>query len=185
MQKIYWIILTVGTLAMIFVMRESGKDLVTPYTPAGIVNLELARSKSAVKNILNIWSSMNGSTRDRIQTAKINTWLDFLFIACYVPFLMVSVKKVAGMFGKRTIWASMGLQLPYFCLLAGMLDVMENMGMLLSLHNRISSKIAFFTFSCSFLKWLLVALIIGYLLTALFIKWASPTGKKLPAAGKP
>ena len=170
MHKFIWLILAVGTMAMMMIMRQSGKPLETPFTPAGIINLELARTKSNVRNILNIWSSSNGDNRNNIGIAKNNTYLDFLFILFYASFLFVSTQKVVLLFYKRSRWAALGRSVVYLSPIAAILDVLENLGMLLSLNNHVSSKTVFLTFSCSFMKWLCIGLIILYLLSSLLYK---------------
>ncbi|MFN8245428.1 MAG: hypothetical protein U0T56_03470 [Ferruginibacter sp.] len=101
---------------------KQAKSLVTPYTPAGIINLELSRSRTNVRNILNIWSSSNGDQTNNIRVAKNNTYLDFLFILFYVPFLYFSSIWATKQFHKRSGWANLGNYVTWFCLIAGALD---------------------------------------------------------------
>lgn len=183
MQKTYWILLAIGTVVMIIIMRETGKSLVTPYTPAGIINLELSRSRTNVRNILNIWSSSNGDQTNNIRVAKNNTYLDFLFILFYVPFLYFSSIWATKQFHKRSGWASLGNYVTWFCLIAGALDILENIGMLLSLHEHLNTTTILFTFSCSLLKWLLVAVTLTYLALSLLKKFFVPH-KSVPADKK-
>lgn len=178
MERIKWILPLIATVAMILLMRQSGKKLVTDYTPAGIINLELARSKSNVKNILNIWSQKNESTENLIQVAKNNTYLDFLFIACYTSLLFYTVLLVSGKFSKRSQWAQWGRSLTHFCLAAGVLDVFENIGLLFSLNNQVSNNVVLITFSTSLIKWIIIGLVVCYLLLSVFIKAISGNPKK-------
>ena len=54
-------------------------------------------------------------------------------------------------------------------LFAGFFDVLENIGMLLSLHGHISGSIAFFTTFFSVIKWVLAGIAVLYVLTGALI----------------
>lgn len=168
----YWYLALALTLAMMFLLLETGKTLVSPYTPLGIVNLELARSKSSVRNILNIWSTPNGHGKDvdNIKVARQNTYWDFVFILCYVVFFILSAWHVKSWFHKRSFWASVSPIIIACCIFAGILDILENIGMLASLHRYIQTWVIYSTFICAMLKWVLVALILLYLGSAVMIK---------------
>ncbi|HCY89254.1 MAG TPA: hypothetical protein DHV17_03245, partial [Chitinophagaceae bacterium] len=98
----YWYLALALTLAMMILLLENGKTLVSAYTPLGIVNLEMARSKSSVRNILNIWSTPNGHNEnvDNIKVARQNIYWDFVFIFCYTAFFILSVWHVKSWFHK-------------------------------------------------------------------------------------
>jgi len=168
----YWYLALAMTLAMMFLLLETGKTLVSPYTPLGIVNLELARSKSSVRNILNIWSTPNGHGNeiDNIKVARQNTYWDFVFILCYVVFFILSARHIKSWFHKRSFWATVSPTIMICCISAGILDILENIGMLASLHRYIQTWVIYSTFLCSMLKWVLVGLILLYLGSAVLFK---------------
>ena len=65
--------------------------------------------------------------------------------------------------------AKAGQQIAIGALLAGFFDVLENTGMLITLHGHTSSSIAFLTTFCSVIKWGLVIIAVLYLLTGLLV----------------
>ncbi|HAN66477.1 MAG TPA: hypothetical protein DCQ34_09600 [Chitinophagaceae bacterium] len=168
----YWYLALALTLAMMILLLENGKTLVSAYTPLGIVNLEMARSKSSVRNILNIWSTPNGHNEnvDNIKVARQNIYWDFVFIFCYTAFFILSVWHVKSWFHKRSFLASVSPLVISFCIITGVLDVLENIGMLVSLHRYIQTWVIYSTFICALLKWMLVGLILLYLGSALTMK---------------
>ncbi len=52
-------------------------------------------------------------------------------------------------------------------IIAGILDLLENFGMLISLDGEVSNNIALFTAICSFVKWMLVFIALLYIVAAL------------------
>ena len=151
----------IGSLVMIYVMATTGAPLKTPVTPNGILDLEFAYNKAKTDTIINSWASRNSV--DMISTAKFNTWLDFIFLFFYSIFLFLAAKKLSvsygGGFGKAGKIVAKG------ALLAGILDVFENAGMLTTLSGHGSGTISFFTASCSVIKWILAIIAVLYVLT--------------------
>jgi hypothetical protein len=151
MRKYFFLIISIGTLVMVVVMAKTGATLKTAATPKGILNLEFAYNSDKAKAIINAWQ-YNGTT-DNITVAKINTQLDFIFILFYSAFLYNACKKIAGIFNEAA--ANTGLLLANGAIAAGLLDIFENIGMLLTLHGYTNSAIPLATFIFSIAKWLL------------------------------
>jgi hypothetical protein len=151
MKKLQLPILLIGTIIMIVVMTITGATLKTTATPKGILDLEFAYNTDKVNMVTHAW--LFNEKVDKTKAAKINTYLDFIFLVFYALFLFVACKKIAtnytGSFSK------MGLLLAKGALLAGLLDVFENAGMLMSLFGNTTNAIALFTAICSVIKWLL------------------------------
>lgn len=151
----------IGSLVMIYVMAKTGQPLKTPVTPQGILNLEFAYNNDKVNTIVNNWTSIN--TVDTIAAAKLNTWLDFIFLFFYSGFLFIASKRISGLFGGG--FGKAGKFIGKAALFAGFLDILENIGMLLSLSGRGSDTIAFCTTFVSIIKWGLALLAVLYVLT--------------------
>ena len=164
-NKITWIILFAGTLAMVYVMRETGKTLKTGTTPKGILDLEFAHNSEKVEAVLNAWS-VKGDTGSAIDDAKRNTYFDFIFLLFYSSFLYCSC-ILLGRSGSIPTIKKLSVFFAIAALLAGLLDIMENIGMLQSLDGKVSDSIAIFTTFCAGIKWTLVILVILFLLTGL------------------
>jgi hypothetical protein len=157
-----------GTVVMMYLMMISGSYLKTSATPHGIINLEFAYNKKKVEEIIHIWQYSPGKT-DRITAAKENTYLDFIFLLFYSCFLFLTVRRLIS--GYRNVISQSEL-IAKGALLAGLFDILENLGMLQSLNGNISDPVALFTFISSLLKWLLVSAAILFIIFMLFYKLA-------------
>jgi hypothetical protein len=93
MKKLLLPFLFVGTMCMIFVMGKTGATLKTIETPKGILDLEFAYNKTKVTSIINAWSP--NAIVDNINEAKINTYLDFIFLTFYASFLFFGCERIA------------------------------------------------------------------------------------------
>jgi hypothetical protein len=163
MKKLLLPFFLLGTIAMMVVMAKTGAILKTPEAPMGILNLEFAYNSAKTTPIINSWASINHA--DVITAAKINTYWDFLFLFFYAGFLFLACKKIAanttGSFSKA------GNAIAKGALWAGILDVFENAGMLLTLNSQGSDTIALCTTSISVIKWVLALMAVLYMLTGL------------------
>ncbi len=155
-------ILFSGTLAMAVVMAKTGATLKTPYTTSGIIDLEFAYNASKAGTIITAWKEL--MPVDHTFIAIINTWLDFIFLLFYALFLyhaciMLASKSRGGL--QKT-----GIFLAKCALAAGVLDILENIGMLITLNGHLSDTTTMLTFIFSISKWILVLAAVLYLLTA-------------------
>jgi len=161
MKKLLLPFFFIGTIAMMVVMAKTGATLKTPATPMGILDLEFAYNTAKTSIIINAWAPTAGL--DNIAVAKANTYWDFLFLFFYAGFLFMACKKIAlkikGPVSKAGNLIAKG------ALLAGFLDILENVGMLLTLSNQGSATIAFATTFVSVIKWGLAIIAVLYVLT--------------------
>ena len=132
-------------------MAKTGATLKTASTPKGILDLEFAYNSDKATIVINAWQD-DGKT-DNITAAKFNTQLDFIFLLFYAAFLYHACKMVSG--NHKGIVAAIGILLAYGAIAAGLLDVFENIGMLLTLYGHISNSISLATVIFSVMKWLL------------------------------
>ena len=146
---------------MIYVMAKTGAPLKTIATPHGILDLEFAYDTAKTNTVINAWSVKDPA--DIIVAAKINTWLDFIFLFFYSIFLFLAAKKLSVSFGGG--FGKAGKIVAKGALLAGILDVFENAGMLTTLSGHGSGAISFITASCSVIKWILAIIAVLYVLT--------------------
>jgi hypothetical protein len=163
MKKYLLLLLLIGTIIMIVVMAKTGATLKTTATPNGILDLEFAYNSTKTTAVTNAWAANN--IVDNIAAAKINTSLDFIFLFFYSLFLYFTCKKIArfstGAFSKA------GLLIAKGALLAGILDVAENAGMLSTLSGNALNSVAFITTACAVIKWALALLAVIYCLAGL------------------
>ena len=152
------IILLAGTLLMTAVMTIHGASLKTPGTPKGILNLEFAYNTAQASSVLNAWAAT--SATNNIIQAKMNTWLEFIYLFFYSLFFFDACQLLASSFsGSIRITGNL---LAKGALIAGMLDILENTGMLLTLNGHLSQYITLLTFIFSISKWILVIAAILY-----------------------
>ena len=161
MKTINWLFIVAGTFIMIYVMSSTGRSLKTPATPLGILNLEFAYNQPKVAHILNAWTLTGTAAADNIRIAIKNTWLDFIFLFFYSLFLFYACKRLAESF--TGLLQQAGKYLAIGAMFAGLFDIAENAGMLLSLNGFSSNGLAMFTTICASLKWVLVITAIAYL----------------------
>ena len=141
-------------------MAKTGATLKTPATPKGIIDLEFAYTGAKASAIINSWSSTGAINNVRV--AKINTWLDFIFLFFYSFLLYNACKLLAGNFSGFIF--SMGQIIAKGALAAGICDVLENAGMLLILQGHISDAFTMLTFIFSIIKWILAFAAVFYVL---------------------
>jgi predicted acylesterase/phospholipase RssA len=159
--------LAVGVLIWsALLLWQSGKFQSTTTPPplsSRIVSLELANSGAVFDKIIG-WGE-TGPKGESIgehnaRVARLNTWLDFGFIALYCSLLY----GFAALYSVVPWWSS-GLKL--FACLAALLDILENLGVLLQLDRVTWPALPLLTHDASLGKWscfFLAMLIAGWLL---------------------
>lgn len=162
MKKFLLPFFLLGTVAMMVVMAKTGATL-KPATAHGILDLEFAYDTAKTAAILRAWAPANGI--DNITVAKTNTYCDFVFLFFYAGFLFLACKKIAAKTGGG--FSRAGHIVAKAALAAGFLDILENLGMLLTLNNHGSSFIALCTTIVSLVKWLLAIMAVLYMLAGL------------------
>lgn len=154
--------LAAGSLFMLIVMAQTGATLKTAATPLGILNLEFAYTAEKAFAVIIAWTGLIPA--DNVFAAIINTWLDFIFLLFYALFLYQASKMLATK--HAGLLSAIGHLLAKGALAAGVLDVFENIGMLLTLNGHISNTVSFLTFLFSIVKWLLALAAVLYILIA-------------------
>lgn len=149
-------LLFAGTVVMIAVMRWHGAPLITSVSKAGIVSLEIAKTKEHADVIINTWASV--SSINVIQHAITNTYIDFVFIIFYALFLYTYCYFIS--FKQKKWAATLSRTLALAALIAGMCDVIENYFMLQMLQQSVTATYAF-------LSWLFAVIKFGLLLAAI------------------
>ncbi len=160
MRKYFFLVISAGTLVMLIVMAKSGATLRTMATPKGILDLEFAYNGDKAAAVMKAWQ--NNDKTDIVTAAKINTQLDFIFLLFYSAFLYNGCRIILVYF--KGADANIGLLLANGAIAAGLLDILENIGMLFTLHGYTNSAIPLATCSFSIVKWLLALAALLYLL---------------------
>jgi len=154
--------LAVGSLVMMIIVAQTGATLKTPATPLGILNLEFAYTAEKAFAVILAWTGLIPA--DNVFAAIINTWLDFIFLLFYALFLYQASTMLA--IRHTGLLSTVGNFLSKGSLAAGILDVFENIGMLLTLNGHISNPVSLLTFLFSIVKWILAIAAVLYILLA-------------------
>lgn len=154
-QPIY--IAALFCILMMAAMRWQGAVLITPDSPRAIVDLELANEPQRVQTLLSIWS---------IKDVRLNIQIDFLFIVAYVVFLTLAAERMAAKW-KISTMQLIGWLLARLALVAGFLDIAENLLMLQTIDQSYSPLSLNLTRYAALLKFGLVGLVLLYLLISI------------------
>lgn len=164
-QKARFLIFILGTAAMMACMLITDQALKTSATPHGIIALEFAYNTQRVNAVLQAWET--NTQGDGISMAKLNTYLDFIFLFFYAGLLFNICRfiyhKALNAYGR------LGYFMAKMAVLAALLDIIENIFMLTVLHHPVQETALLFMSSASLLKWLTVIFVIIYSLWGLLL----------------
>ncbi|MBX2932055.1 MAG: hypothetical protein KF781_08930 [Chitinophagaceae bacterium] len=153
MKKI--IIAGIVTVIMIIVLRYFSVGLVTDYSPMGIVSFELAKN---MKDAYAIMAAVG------IKPLQINIAVDFAFIIAYCLFLFLCCKALMSKYNTNT-GKTIGLIFLELSVLVGVLDLVENIAMLITLGGYGSNISISISRWSAIIKFSLAALVILYILS--------------------
>lgn len=139
-----------------------------------IIDFELAKTVERATLLMQEW----GSEGRRLFLNSI--YADFFFLVAYAGALFYGC-RVTGSFSGHLILEKAGNIFSFLALLAAICDVLENIGMLITIKNTPRSWIVHFTYDMAFVKFSLVFISILYILVCLFFKlldWIGTDQKK-------
>lgn len=143
------------TVIMVIIMQYTGHPLKTPTTPSGILTLEFANTAAKVQSIVDAWQPVNNRGRSNIAQARLNTYWGFVFILFYSSLLYYWNRY----YSRTTIkYRFIGKVVGLITILAGILDIVENLGMFKSLSGNISTSNSQLTSVCATIKFCLLAI---------------------------
>jgi hypothetical protein len=142
---------------MFAALRWQGASLVTTVSPKGIVNLEMATQPRQVTVLMDTWD---------LSVAKMNIWIDFLFIVSYVAFLAFASEAVSSKW-KNQGMKIIGLTLARVAIVAGVLDIGENLLMLQTIAGNFTVISLQMTHYFATIKFTLAAIVLIYLLISI------------------
>lgn len=149
--------LIVSALACILMMaalRWQGAGLKTTTSPRAIVDLELATQPRQISQLMQVWD---------ISVVKMNIWIDFLFIVSYVAFLAIAAEAAASKWSNQGMHI-IGLTLARVAVVAGILDIAENLLMLQTVAGNFTVFSLQMTHYCATIKFTLAGIVLIYLL---------------------
>ncbi len=160
--KKQWIFWLVATIIMMAVMRHVGSPLKSSTCYKSILSLEFASDNSTVQNVIHEWNTIKSADGKTLKEHALSgIWWDFLFILVYTGFFY-------SYFSNRNLNNPIHYYVSRLSLISGLLDIIENVFMLLSLNGQISSIISFLTATAAFFKFVILAFLFVYFLLSVF-----------------
>jgi hypothetical protein len=144
------------TLVFFLILRFQGGSLKQSYAPIGIVSMEFAYTGEKAATVAEGWKADGLKHK-----ANQNVLIDFLFIPCYALLFYTLAGSISVRLNNKA--ATLGVLLAFFSLIAGALDVLENILMLASINLFYSDLTAMATAAFAALKFLLLALALLYI----------------------
>jgi hypothetical protein len=181
-QLFILIVALAGTLLLVVLMRDQGKPLISCNTPQGILNLEFASTPALAQGVVSEWKTVICNNITNINTAITNTKIDFVFIAFYVLFFymtsLILSQSMPGFAGGT------GAILKWGIVLAGILDIAENLLMFNTLNGSITANGTFCTSLFAAIKFVIVLACFLYLLIGvLWLLFSKKANLKLVGRG--
>ncbi|MBC7588644.1 MAG: hypothetical protein H7178_09835 [Chitinophagaceae bacterium] len=149
-------IAALSTVAMFFVMRWQNADILSALTPQGIINFELAKNFDEAKAMMAIVG---------VKPMQFSTGLDFLFIIAYTLFFSFCCKALMNNYRSSGL-KTLGLIFLELSVLVGVLDLVENIAMLITLGGYGSNLSVSISHWSSRFKFSLAALVLLYIIVA-------------------
>lgn len=144
---------------VMLILTVVGTPLNTGSAPNGIISYELAGNPDKATAILNSW---DGKARER---AAFIQGFDFLFIPLYVAAITLACSMTASVLHQRS-WplVTLGVIIAWLVVLAGVLDIIENVSLLVMLFDAPANPWPQIAFWCALPKFVIVILGIMYTL---------------------
>jgi hypothetical protein len=160
-RRNFWLF-TLLTLAFIFVMLK----LIQPLTSEAIVGFELAKTTCKAALILRDWDN-----HLLLGLFKRSVYLDFIFIFLYSVAFFFGCRFVSELSG-HYILQKAGYGFSWLAPLAGVFDVLENIGMLKTVYSaEPSAWVVKFTYHMAVAKFSMLMIVCLFMIVCL-IMWA-------------
>jgi hypothetical protein len=132
-----------------------------PFTPANIIQFELAKDIITAQNIINAWGS------DGIGQARLSIYLDFVFLILYSWSIYLGC-KVSCDFASNEWMKNIGQYLAKIIWFAGSCDFIENTAMLITL-NTVNELTVLMAYYFALFKFTIVAVSLVFILLAFLV----------------
>jgi hypothetical protein len=149
-------IAALATVVMIMVMRWMGIGLESKFSPLGIVNFELAKTFSSATDIINEVGK---------RPLQWNIGVDFLFIIAYSFFFFFCCWALMNNYRSSGL-KTLGLIFLELSVLVGVLDLVENIAMLITLGGYGSDISVTVSRWAAIIKFSLAGLVFVYIIVA-------------------
>jgi len=126
------------------------RNLITPQSPRGIIDFELARTAGHFRQLQFFWSH---------ETVLQTLYLYFLFVIGYTWFLVTACKLLANK--ASNLFSAISIS-------AGAFNLLENFLMILVWSQRFDPSVLQMVFYAALIKFLLIIIVIGFIVLSLF-----------------
>ncbi len=151
------IVAAFACILMIATLQWQGANLKRNSSPRGIVELEMATQPRQVAFLMEVWDK---------SVVKMNIWIDFLFIVSYVAFLALACEAVSTKWENQN-FKIIGLTLARVAVVAGVLDIGENLLMLQTIAGNFTVVSLQMTHYFATIKFTLAAIVLIYLMISI------------------
>lgn len=152
----------IATGLMLAVMITTDLPLRTVGTPLGIFHLEFAYNAGELTSILKVWQDGHHGKGNLVSLARLNTYLDFLFLTFYGYLLFCACRfmalKIKNGYGK------LGLLMAKLAIMGAVFDIVENVFMLAAMDGVYGPISLLVMAGAAAIKWTIVILAITYIL---------------------
>jgi len=150
-NRLYILVSLAVLLVMVAILQWQGKELVSPVSPNGILDVEFARTGEQLQKLLLFLGR---------KPVEQNLFLDFPFIAAYGCFLYFSCIYIR----EKTGWNNISQLFASAVLVAAFCDIAENFILLLVLWNRFNETGLAIVYYLAIIKFLLAGSVVLFLL---------------------
>lgn len=151
----FWISTGIALLSYGLLQRVSGT-----ITPGEIVAFETAKTSQRVSALLSQWDG------ESLRSFQQGIYVDFLLIAGYVGLLYYG-SNWFGQLSGNSIFRKAAVFFSWLAVLAGSLDVLENISMLITTNTTPREGLIHFTASVAWLKFSLIFIVLLFMLSSL------------------
>ena len=171
-----FVALALLAIALTLLMNALGAPLRTAAAPLGIISYEFAGTIPAASDILSSWGPRGQAL------AGLSLGLDFLYIVAYASTISLGCVLVAQRWLDRSRWmAVFGVALSWAVLVAGLLDVIENVALIQVLLGSSSESWPVLARWCAAGKFAIVGLGLAYVVIGGVVVWALTSARAYPA----
>jgi hypothetical protein len=150
----------IATAILMAVFILASRFLLAPLTTGDIVQLELAKTPDRAMVVLDSIEAMHG---DSLNLLLNSVYLDFLFILIYTAFFFVGSRYLSSITG-NIILRRAGIAFSWLAVLAGICDIVENIGLMRIINGHIRSWVVHLTYDMAVLKFSMLMLVAFYMM---------------------
>lgn len=160
-RKLTWLGIAFGVLTVVLIY--TGRPLMTPASPLGIVSFQLAFGAPRAQSVLAAWDP------PAREMAWLNLALDFPYLVLYAAILSLLCRMASS--ASIGAMAQIGMWLSRYVWFAALFDVIENGALLYQLSVTASAAAALVAGIAATAKFAVIASVLIYLIAITGLRW--------------